>query len=167
MRPHQFFIKQKTNSPVLLEWLTQDYFDYHRGFLWYLIFNLVLAGMVYGGIKTDNWFFSSLILLVAGFYVFSTFNTSKTLPFKIKEDGLEFHDKHLPFDELYGYYIDELGENYKMLHFVVKSKPVRVLDVISTGVDTSLISKALESKLKRFTNVSPSILDRLLIIFKI
>lgn len=167
MRLNRFFTAQKTDSKALLEWETQDFVDLKRGKIWYVVFHVILALIVFYGITTNNWIFSSLILLVAGVYMITTLEHPTSHVFKIKEDGVEFHDKMIMYSNLIGFFIDNVGKNYKMLHFVVKARPIQTFEVFCPNVDSNLIKEALSDKIPFIKNQRNSLISRLFIILKI
>jgi len=167
MKYSYLFNQNQTNSKVLLEWKSPEFYPFHRGKIWYLVFHIILLLLVAAGIYTNNWAFSSLSLLVAGLYITTTLDVPSLNDFKIKEDGLEYNSKHVDFSDIRGYYFDILNENYQVLHLVPKGKYQHIFDLQFFDVSKEEINQHLQAKVQELQDVTPGLFDRLLFILKI
>lgn len=167
MKIYDLFHQELTNSKILMEFHTMNFYPYKRGFIWYLVFHIILIATVYFVITNGTWPLASFVLVLAGFYMVQNVNSPESFDFKIKEDALQFANKQVAFSELRGFFIDKLSDSYKVLHLIPKEKKFHESTIQLFNIPEQKIISHLKLKVPYLKDASPSLMDRITFLLKI
>jgi len=102
-------VSQTANGPdfgeVFATWQFREFVQHERGRLWYLIFSLVIIGLLIFSYTSQNPLFAIIMILGLIVYVISEKRGPRTIEIALTEDGLILHNKFIDYEELDSFYI--------------------------------------------------------------
>ena len=167
MKIYDLFSQNLTESKVLFEFETMNFYPFERGWIWFTVFHLILLFCVYLLIKSGLWIFASFVLLLAGLYMVQILKEPEFQVFKIKEDSLQYNQKQVFYEDLRGFFIDSLSDNYQVLHLIPNKKRFHESTIQLFNLPHTQISTILKLRIPQLKSASPSLVDRIVFLLKI
>jgi len=167
MKIYDLFSQNLTDSKVLFEFKTMNFFPFYRGWIWYSVFHLILIAAVYYLIQTGAWPFASFSLILAGAYILQTLKEPEVFDFKITEDSLQLNQKQVFYKDLRGFFVDSLSQDYQVLHLIPSAKRFHESTIQLFNLPEQKIVSLLKLRVPYLKDASPSLIDRITFILKI
>lgn len=167
MKIYDLFSENLTESKVLFEFETMNFYPFERGLIWFTVFHLILLLSVYFLVKSGLWLFASFILILAGLYMVQILKDPEFQNFKIKEDSLQYNQKQVSYDNLRGFFIDSLSDTYQVLHLIPNKKRFHESTIQLFNLPQSQISTLLKLRIPQLKDANPSLVDRIVFLLKI
>jgi len=104
-------------------WEAFDYQPHRRGWVWYVLFTLVIFGSAAVALvfSPTNWPVSLALCVAGGAYAFAHRNGEKVHQVSVFENGIFIGQRFLPFSELEGYWF-VYDQTAAIINFQFKSK---------------------------------------------
>ncbi|MBT5338244.1 hypothetical protein HN858_04115 [Candidatus Falkowbacteria bacterium] len=130
---------------IHISWDFPEFVQQKRSRIWYIVFSVILALLLFYAVWTSNFLFA-LILLLGGFIViFQYFQTARKIPVVVGEDGLIVDTQFFSYKVLKSFSIVYEPPTIKYLYLdfrkaVRKSLPIPLEDVNPLKVREALLN---------------------------
>jgi len=109
------------NEKILLKWTFSEFIKYKRGIRWYITAFLVFAILFLYSIKSENFLFAVIIVMIALIIV----NSHKKEPIKIQftatDRGIKINKFFYPYGNFNKFWIVSLPSHTKKIYFEINN----------------------------------------------
>jgi hypothetical protein len=146
---------------ILMQWSAPEFVYYEKNRTWYLIVVIVFAALIAYAVYSQS-FLMGIAFFVAGaiFYLYAQ-KKPATLDIKITENGIQYHDRLFPYEDLKGFWITYDPPEHKYLNVATKYLLVPKLSILLTDQDPVALRKILIEELPEDKRLEDGAADHL------
>lgn len=109
------------HGKTLISWKFSEYKNHKRGFLWYVLAFIIIAGLLLYSVFSVNFLFGVIVILMVIIYFFYFTRQPRKIDLKITEDGIELDGKFYSYKELKKFWVIYDPPKVKNLYLDFKS----------------------------------------------
>jgi len=137
----------------LMSWQAPEFIYYEKSRQWYIIAVLIFTGLIAYAIYARSFLMAVTFVVAGGIFYYFAQKKPATLDIAITDQGVQFHDRFFPFEDLKGFWITYEPPDVKMVTFATNSLLVPKLSIILTTQDPVELRKILIEELPEDKNL--------------
>lgn len=100
---------------IYFTWQAPEFKHYHKNFFWYIVFGLIVAGLVIFSLLHSDYFGAITTVILALLVLYFTRRKPGIVPIKITNRGFHINDIHIPYRYVKKFYIVE-SEHHRTIN---------------------------------------------------
>ncbi len=145
---------------TFLEWQSPEFIYYEKSRRWYFIAVLIFAGLIAYAIFSQSFLMAITFLVAGGIFYLYAQKKPVTLDIAINEDGIMYHDRFFPYEDLKGFWITYEPPEVKVVTFSTKYLLIPKLSIILTDQNPADLRKTLIEELPEDKNLEEGAVDQ-------
>lgn len=130
-----------------------------KGPIWMIVVSALIAGLLFYGALTANWFFIIAILTAAVVYLIDHTEPTKEIEIKISDYGIKIGQHGIPFSNIKGFWIIHYGPFFSKLYLTTYQKLMPDIGIELMDQDPAVIREFLTRHIVEWEGKQEGLMD--------
>lgn len=144
---------------AMLTWRAPFRHKAQKGPVWVLLASVIVAGILYVSIITENWFFGLAIIVAVIAYVLDHFEETPMIDIKISDIGIKVGKKNIPYANIKGFWMVYHPPFVERLYIRTHQKTLPDIIIELNETNPALVRKFLTRHVVEWEGKDESFMD--------